>query len=119
MCACCGGIRAVIFYSHVKINVTKNSIAAGRTPADVRAEDLARAGHDMADTAIDMPVDDLRDILDARAFLTSRVTTGSVHPDETRAHRAALAEALPVPLDDNIYVSLVEGAGSTSTGLRG
>jgi argininosuccinate lyase len=79
---------------HVVGRFVRDSIAAGRTPADVRAEDLAKAGRDMADTVIDMPVDDLRDILDARAFLTSRVTAGSVHPDETRAHRAALAEAL-------------------------
>ncbi len=48
----------------------------------------------MDDTAIDMQLDDLRYILDARSYLTSRVTAGSVHPDETRAHRAALAEAL-------------------------
>ncbi len=79
---------------HVVGRFVRDSIAAGRTPANVRAEDLAKAGRDMADTAIDMPLDDLRDILDARAFLTSRVTAGSVHPDETRAHRAALAEAL-------------------------
>ena len=79
---------------HVVGRFVRDSIAAGRTPADVRAEDLAKAGRDMADTAIGMSVDDLRDILDARAFLTSRVTAGSVHPDETRAHRAALAEAL-------------------------
>ena len=79
---------------HVVGRFVRDSIAAGRTPADVRAEDLAKDGRDMADTATGMPVDDLRDILDARAFLTSRVTAGSVHPDETRAHCAALTEAL-------------------------
>ena len=48
----------------------------------------------MADMNIDIPVAELRDILDARAFLTSRATEGSVHPDETRAHNTALTKAL-------------------------
>ena len=79
---------------HVVGRFVRDSIAAGRTPAEARAEDLAEAGREMAGTEIEIPVEDLREILDARAFLTSRVTAGSVHPDETRAHRAALAEAL-------------------------
>jgi argininosuccinate lyase len=76
---------------HVVGRFVRDSIAAGRIPADVRAEDLAKAGRDMAATAIDIPVEELRDILDARAFLTSRATEGSVHPDQTRAHRGATA----------------------------
>ena len=60
----------------------------------MRAKDLAKAGREMAKTVIDMPVEDLREILDARAFLFSRATEGSVHPTETRAHRTALANAL-------------------------
>jgi argininosuccinate lyase len=79
---------------HVVGRFVRDSIAAGRTPAEVRAEDLAKAGRDMASTVIDIPADELREILDARAFLTSRVTAGSVHPDETRAHCARLAETL-------------------------
>ena len=79
---------------HVVGRFVRDSIAAGRTPAEARAEDLAEAGREMAGTEIEIPVENLREILDARAFLTSRVTAGSVHPDETRAHRAALAEAL-------------------------
>lgn len=79
---------------HVVGRFVRDSIAAGLTPADVRAEDLARAGREMADTVIDLQVDELRDIMDASAFLKSRVTTGSVHPDETRAHCAHLVEVL-------------------------
>jgi len=79
---------------HVVGRFVRDSIAAGRTPAEVRTEDIAAAGRDMVDTDIDIPVAELRDILDARAFLTSRATEGSVHPDETRAHNTALTKAL-------------------------
>ena len=79
---------------HIVGRFVRDSIAAGRTPAEVRSEDLAAAGRDMADIDIDIPVAELREILDARAFLTSRATEGSVHPDETRAHNTALSEAL-------------------------
>ena len=79
---------------HIVGRFVRDSIAAGRTPASVRAKDLAKAGREMAKTVIDMPVEDLRQILDARAFLFSRATEGSVHPTETRAHRTALANAL-------------------------
>lgn len=79
---------------HVVGRFVRDSIAAGLTPADVRAEDLAKAGREMAGMDIDMTDADLRECLDAHAFLTSRATEGSVHPAETRAHRAALAKAL-------------------------
>jgi argininosuccinate lyase len=79
---------------HVVGRFVRDSIAAGRTPAEVRTEDLAAAGRDMADMDIDIPDAELRDILDARAFLTSRTTEGSVHPDETRAYNTALTKAL-------------------------
>ena len=48
----------------------------------------------MAATTIEMGDAELRRLLDARAFLGSRATTGSVRPDETRAHRARLAARL-------------------------
>ena len=79
---------------HVVGRFVRDSIAAGLTPADVRTEDLTTAGRDMAETEIQIPVEELRNILDARSFLTSRATEGSVHPDETRAHNSALCEAL-------------------------
>lgn len=79
---------------HVVGRFVRDSIAAGLTPASARAEDLAKAGRDMADSDINLSADDLREILDARAFLTSRASVGSVHPDETRAHQARLATRL-------------------------
>ena len=79
---------------HVVGRFVRDSLAAGLTPAEVRAADLAKAGREMAATAIDMDDADLRRLLDARAFLDSRATTGSVHPEETRAHRARLAARL-------------------------
>ncbi|MBT3661622.1 MAG: argininosuccinate lyase [Rhodospirillaceae bacterium] len=79
---------------HVVGRFVRDAIAAGHTPADVQAEDLTKAGREMADTEINLSTDDLRDILDARSFLTSRATEGSVHPDETRAHCGSLATAL-------------------------
>ena len=79
---------------HVVGRFVRDSLAAGRTPADVRPEDLTRAGREMAGTPIEIDVAELRRLLDARAFLTSRATAGSVHPSETRAHRARLAGRL-------------------------
>ena len=79
---------------HVVGRLVRDSIAAGRTPGDVRAEDLAKAGKEMAGIETDMSTEELRDALDARAFLTSRRTEGSVDPNETRKHCAALGKAL-------------------------
>ena len=76
---------------HVVGRFVRDTLAAGLTPAEVRPEDLARAGREMAGIPIDMNAADLRRLLDARDFLTSRATTGSVHPSETRADRARLA----------------------------
>ena len=79
---------------HVVGRFVRDSLGAGLTPAEVRAADLARAGREMAATTIEMGDAELRRLLDARAFLGSRATTGSVRPDETRAHRARLAARL-------------------------
>ena len=79
---------------HVVGRFVRDSLAAGLTPAAVRAADLAKAGREMAGIAMDMDDTDLRRLLDAHAFLTSRATTGSVHPSETRTHRAELAARL-------------------------
>ena len=79
---------------HVVGRFVRDSLAAGLTPTEVRAADLIRAGHEMAGIAVEMDDADLREILDARAFLVSRATSGSVHPSETRAHRARLAARL-------------------------
>ena len=79
---------------HVVGRFVRDSLAAGLTPAEVRPEDLATAGREMAGTSVHMDAADLRRLLDARAFLTSRATTGSVHPSETSTHRAQLAARL-------------------------
>ena len=79
---------------HVVGRFVRDSLAAGLTPGEVRAADLAKAGREMADVTIDVDDDDLRDLLDARAFLASRATAGSVHPAQTRAHRSELAARL-------------------------
>ena len=79
---------------HVVGRFVRDSLAAGLTPSGVRAADLATAGREMAGVTIDMDDTELREVLDARAFLASRATTGSVHPAETRAHRAQLAARL-------------------------
>ena len=79
---------------HVVGRFVRDSLGAGLTPAEVRAADLSRAGREMAGIAIDMDDADLRRLLDAREFLDTRATTGSVRPAETRAHRAALSGRL-------------------------
>ena len=79
---------------HVVGRFVRDSLAAGLTCDEVRAADLAKAGREMADVVIDMADADLRDLLDARAFLVSRATTGSVHPAQTRAHGFELATRL-------------------------
>ncbi|MEM8743308.1 MAG: argininosuccinate lyase [Pseudomonadota bacterium] len=79
---------------HVVGRFVRDSIAVGRTPGDVRAEDLAEAGEEMAGIKIDMSTEELREALDARAFLSSRRTEGSVDPAETRKHCVVLGEAL-------------------------
>jgi len=79
---------------HVVGRFVRDALAAGHTPADVRAAALPKAGHEMADTKIDLSTEALRGILDAPSFLTSRATEGSVHPGETRTHCGLLATAL-------------------------
>jgi argininosuccinate lyase len=79
---------------HIVGRFVRDSINAGLTPADVRAEDLAQAGREMAAIELDMTTDELRECLDARAFLSSRASIGSVNPVETRAHAEGLANKL-------------------------
>jgi len=84
---------------HVVGRFVRDSIAQGLGPGEACSDDLAKAGKEMAGADIRIPDAELRDILDARAFLLSRATEGSVHPDQTRAHRAALADALAMQRD--------------------
>ena len=79
---------------HIVGRFVRDSIESERTPADVRTEDLAKAAQEMAGIEIDLSVEDLRNKLDAHAFLSSRTTEGSVHPRETKAHQKTLSLAL-------------------------
>ena len=79
---------------HIVGRFVRDCINAGQTPAEVRAEDLAAAGREMAGAELDMTTEELRECLDARAFLTSRASEGSVNPAETRAHTEDLAKKL-------------------------
>ncbi|MBM10222.1 MAG: argininosuccinate lyase [Magnetovibrio sp.] len=85
---------------HIVGRFVRDSINDGKTPADVRAEDLAKAGREMAEIEIDLSVEDLRAILDAREFLSSRASEGSVNPRETRIHHQRLSAALKKHKDD-------------------
>ena len=79
---------------HIIGRFVRDSIAAGKTPADVDANDLFQAGQEMAGIKLDMSTLELREALDAHAFLHSRVSIGSVNPSETNAHAESLRESL-------------------------
>lgn len=79
---------------HIIGRFVRDSIAADKTPADVEADALVKAGLEMADIKLDMNTTELRESLDARAFLFSRASIGSVNPSETEAHVENLREAL-------------------------
>jgi argininosuccinate lyase len=79
---------------HIIGRFVRDSIAAGKTPADVDADDLLQAGQEMAGITLDMSTLELRDALDAHAFLYSRASIGSVNPSETKAHAESLRESL-------------------------
>ena len=79
---------------HIIGRFVRDSIAAGKTPVDVDANDLFQAGQEMAGIKLDMSTLELRDALDAHAFLHSRTSIGSVNPSETKAHAESLRESL-------------------------
>ncbi|HET6522653.1 MAG TPA: argininosuccinate lyase, partial [Geminicoccaceae bacterium] len=79
---------------HVVGRLVRDSLAAGLGPGEVEAAALARAGREMAGVEIGLSDRELREALDARRFLDTRASEGSVKPEHVRAHRKALAEAL-------------------------
>ena len=79
---------------HIIGRFVRDSIAAGKTPADVDADVLLQAGQEMAGIKLDLSTSELRDALDARSFLYSRASIGSVNPSETEAHAKSLRESL-------------------------
>ena len=70
----------------------RDAIAAGQTPADVRAGLLRSAARELTAVDVSMTDHDLRALLDARTFIDTRVSEGSVAPREVRAHASTLRE---------------------------
>ena len=112
---------------HIIGRFVRDSIAAGKTPADVDADDLLQAGQEMAGITLDMSTLELRDALDAHAFLYSRASIGSVNPSETKAHAESLRESLEKHRDscegakikvDNSLTDLLHCARSIAANTR-
>ena len=79
---------------HVVGKFVKDTIDAGRTPAEARADDLHRAAREFGAAHVATTDAELRTILDARAFVDSRATEGSVNPTQVRAHAERMAALL-------------------------
>lgn len=72
----------------------KSSIAAGHTVRQASRELLDAAAERLIGRPIGMASAELRHLLDARTFIESRVTEGSVHPDRVREQIAYLEPVL-------------------------
>ncbi|HEU4673466.1 MAG TPA: argininosuccinate lyase [Candidatus Limnocylindrales bacterium] len=71
--------------------VVRRAIEAGKTPADVTADDIRTAALETIDRPIDLDADAVHEALDPRAFVASRATPGSPRPDDVRDQIAALS----------------------------
>ena len=80
---------------HVVARVVREAIARGQGPADAAPELLTQALRELAGIDAAMSAAELRQTLDPRHFVESRVTEGSVNPRHVLAHvieaEAALA----------------------------
>lgn len=72
----------------------RDSLAAGKTPSNVKADGLIEAGQEIANIKFDMSTAEVRDALNARAFLYSRASIGSVTPSETEPLAKGLQNTL-------------------------
>jgi argininosuccinate lyase len=79
---------------HVVGRLVKDSIDAGVTPAQVTGEGLAKAAKAMGVPQVSLTTEELRDIMDARSFVESRATEGSVKPAEVKRHAELMDKAL-------------------------
>ena len=79
---------------HVVGKFVKATIDAGGTPGTARAADLLAAAREFGAPSVAMADDELRRVLDARAFLESRVTEGSVNPALVREHAETLTKTV-------------------------
>jgi argininosuccinate lyase len=72
----------------------RKAIAKGQTPATLKAELLREAASELSGPMIGLDDDSLRALLDARNFINTRVSEGSVSPSEVRRHAADMTERL-------------------------
>lgn len=79
---------------HVVGRFVKDSIDAGRTPATATGASLAEAAKATGAGAVMLSDAELRDILDAKRFVETRVTEGSVNPAQVRQHADQMERAL-------------------------
>ncbi len=78
---------------HVVARFVRDAIGHGQGPADAEPELLTRALRELGGVDVAMSTAALRQMLDARHFVESRVTEGSVNPRHVLAHIGA-AEAV-------------------------
>jgi argininosuccinate lyase len=72
----------------------RDAIGAGHTPANVPGSLLDAAAQAVSAGSAVLSDDDIREILDARRFVETRVTEGSVNPEAVRWHARQLSAAL-------------------------
>ncbi len=64
--------------------LVRNTLHEGRLPDSVKGTDVDRAAKEMAARTLGLSDEVVRQSLDPREFVRSRVTTGSVNPDEVK-----------------------------------
>jgi argininosuccinate lyase len=79
---------------HVVARFVRDAIARGQGPADAAPELLTEALRGLAGVDVAISATDLRQMLDARHFVESRVTDGSVNPHHVLAHVTEAEAAL-------------------------
>ena len=72
----------------------RDAIAGGQTPDTVDAALLHRAAREAGHPAITLSTAEVQQTLDARNFLLTRASEGSVHPAHVRAHIAQVERAV-------------------------
>jgi argininosuccinate lyase len=79
---------------HIVARFVRESIAAGHRPAEASAELLDRAARETVGRELRVSSQDLRDMLDARRFLDTRVSEGGAAPGQVLEHVAAMSRTL-------------------------
>jgi argininosuccinate lyase len=81
---------------HVVGRFVRDAVARHQGPADAAPELLGRALREVAGLDVAVSAADLHRLLDARHFVETRVTEGSVNPREVVAHAEAVERAVAV-----------------------